>query len=57
MCSSDLNTCDDRDDLRDVLAECRWGSWATDPVDNVLDCHYDGIGLCFEIWLEAEKIS
>ena len=51
------NACDDRDDLCDVLSEGRWRSWATDPVDDVLDCHYDGIGLCFEIWLEAEKIS
>lgn len=42
---------DDRYDLCDVLAEGRWRSWTADPVDNVLDCHYDSVGLCFKIGL------
>ena len=51
------NARDDRDDLCDVLAKGGWRSWTTDPVDDVLDCHYDGIGLGFEIRLEVERIS
>ena len=39
------DACDDRDDLRDVLAKGEWGNQTADPVDDVLDCHYDGAGL------------
>jgi hypothetical protein len=43
---------DDRDDLCDVLPKGRRRSRTTDPVDDVLDGHYDGVGLGFEIRLE-----
>ena len=48
---------DDRYDLCDVLAEGRRWSWTADPVDDVLDCHYYGVGLRFEVRLETKKIS
>ena len=49
------NARDDRDDLCDVLAKSRWRGWATDPVDNILNCHHDSVGLCFEVRLVARK--
>ena len=42
---------DDRDDLCDVFAEGRWRGWTTDPVDDILDCHHDSVGLRFEVRL------
>jgi len=47
----------DRDDLRDVLAKGRRRSWTANPVDDVLDCHHDSVGLCLEIWLRTKKVS
>ena len=51
------NARDDRDDLCDVFAKGRWRSRATDPVDDVLDCHYDSVGLCLEVRLVAGRVS
>lgn len=51
------DACDDRYDLCDVLAEGRWGGWTADSIDDVLDRYHDGVGLCFEIGLEARNRS
>jgi len=51
------NARDDRYDLCDILAKVGWRGWTADPIDDVLDCHYDGVGLCFKIGLETGKIS
>lgn len=48
------DACDDRDDLCDVLAKVRRRGWTPDPINDVLDGHYDGIGLGFEIGLGAK---
>ena len=51
------NARDDRDDLGDVLVERRWRSWATEPVDDVLDRHHDSVGLCIEVRLGMKRVS
>lgn len=48
---------DDRDNLRDVLAKGRWGSWTADPTDDILDGHDNCIRLGIEIWLGDGEIS
>lgn len=51
------NARDDRYDLCNILAKVRWRGWTADTVDDVLDCHYDGVGLCLKVRLERPERS